>query len=95
MLRLKIGFNCSWNNFNVHFINYLTNLQTDFDSYRPTQLQLLTFSYDVQHHSKWGKSSDHVEEGHCVLNGQTLFSCPIVETTDQQWHEEGLEAMDQ
>lgn len=55
----------------------------------------LTFSYDVQHHSKRGESSDHVEEGHCVLDGQTLFSGPVVQTTNQQRHEEGLETVDQ
>lgn len=54
---------------------------------------LLTFSYDVQHHSKWGERSDHVEKRHGVLNGQAGFSCPVVERADQQRHEEGLEAV--
>lgn len=56
---------------------------------------VLTFSYDVQHHSERGESSDHVEEGHRVLDVQTLVSGPEVQTTDQQWHEQGLGAVDQ
>lgn len=56
---------------------------------------MLTFSYDVQHHSERGESSNHVEEGHCILDVQTLFSSPEIQTTDQQWHEKGLEAVDQ
>lgn len=56
---------------------------------------MLTFSYDVQHHSERGESSNHVEEGYSVLDVQTTFSDPEVQTTDQQWHEEGLKAVDQ
>lgn len=55
-----------------------------FSRHPPKLLSLLTFSYDVQHHSKRCESSDHVEERYSVLNGETLFSCPVVETTDQQ-----------
>ncbi|TNN64314.1 hypothetical protein EYF80_025444 [Liparis tanakae] len=58
-------------------------------------LQPLTFGDDVQHHGERGERSDHVEQGHRVLDGQTRLPRPVVETPDQQGHEEGLEAVDQ
>lgn len=57
--------------------------------------EMLTFSYDVQHHSKRRESNNHIEERHRVLNVQPLFSGPVVQKTDQQRHEEGLEAVHQ
>lgn len=56
---------------------------------------MLTFSYDVQHHSERREGPDHVDEGHGVLDVQPLLPGPVVQTSDQQGHEQGLEASDQ